>query len=40
MTEDALIDACTYRIQTLTAYRAYLLRVARQQGQQPAPVTL
>ncbi len=40
VTEDALIDACTYRIQTLTAYRASLLRAARQQGQQPAPVTL
>ncbi len=40
VTEDALIEACTYRIQTLLTYRAYLLRTARQQAEQPAPVTL
>lgn len=40
VTEDALIEACTYRIQTLLTYRAYLLRTARQQVEQPTPVTL
>lgn len=40
VTEDALIDACTYRIRTLLAYREYLLRTARRQAEQPAPIVL
>ncbi len=40
VTDDALIETCTYRIQTLMAYRAYLLRTARQETQAQAPVTL
>ena len=40
VTDDALIETCTYRIQTLMAYRAYLLRTARQETEAHAPVTL
>ena len=40
VTEDTLIEACTYRIQTLLTYRTYLLRTARRQGEQPAPIAL
>ena len=40
VTDDALIETCTYRIQTLMAYRAYLLRTARQEMEAQAPVTL
>ena len=40
VTEDALIEACTYRIQTLLTYRAYLLRTARRQAEQTEPVVL
>ena len=40
VTEDALIDACTYRIRTLLAYRESLLRTARRQAEQPAPIVL
>lgn len=41
-TEDALIEAVTYRIKTLQTYRGYLLRTARQQTdlQQEAAVTI
>lgn len=35
VTEDTLIEACTYRIQTLLTYRTYLLRTARRQAEQP-----
>lgn len=40
VTEDALIEACTYRIQTLLTYRAYLLRTARRQAKQSEPIAL
>lgn len=40
VTEEALIDACTYRIQTLLTYREYLLRTARRQAEQPAAAAL
>lgn len=40
MTEDTLIEACTYRIQTLLTYRTYLLRTARRQAEQPEPIAL
>ena len=40
VTDDALIETCTYRIQTLMTYRAYLLRTARQETEAQAPVTL
>ena len=39
VTEDALIEACTYRIQTLLTYRTYLLRIARQQAPSAQPVS-
>ena len=38
--EDTLIEACTYRIQTLLTYRTYLLRTARRQAEQPEPIAL
>ena len=37
VTEDTLIEACTYRIQTLLTY---LLRTARRQAEQPEPIAL
>ena len=37
---DTLIEACTYRIQTLLTYRTYLLRTARRQAEQPEPIAL
>ena len=40
VTEDTLIEACTYRIQTLLTYRTYLLRTARRQAEQPEPIAL
>ena len=40
VTDDALIETCTYRIQMLMTYRAYLLRTARQETEAHAPVTL
>ena len=40
LTEDTLIEACTYRIQTLLTYRTYLLRTARRQAEQPEPIAL
>ena len=40
ITDDALIETCTYRIQMLMTYRAYLLRTARQETEAHAPVTL
>ena len=40
VTDDALIETCTYRIQTLMTYRAYRLRTARQETEAHAPVTL
>ena len=40
MQEDTLIEACTYRIQTLLTYRTYLLRTARRQAEQPEPIAL
>ena len=38
--KQGLIEACTYRIQTLLAYRTYLLRTARRQAEQPEPIAL
>ena len=40
VTEDTLIEACTYRIQTLLTYRTYLLRTARRPAEQPAHIAL
>ena len=40
VTDDALIETCTDRTQTLMTDRAYLLRTARQETEAQAPVTL